>query len=136
MGSSSGNVEWSGWNIEMPKKILPTQERIRIDGVQKYYSHYIWFLNTGYWPVDGEVIHHIDNDHKNNEFSNLALMTRAEHISLHHTGMVYSKETRAKMSTAMMGNRNARWKGGISKDHAEYMRIWRARRRADKEGNT
>ncbi|MHA2023803.1 MAG: HNH endonuclease, partial [Candidatus Thorarchaeota archaeon] len=34
----------------------------RINGKVIQNSHYIWFKNTGYWPVDNEVIHHIDGN--------------------------------------------------------------------------
>ena len=33
---------------------------------------------------EGYVVHHIDHDHRNNEPSNLQLMTRGEHTSHHH----------------------------------------------------
>ena len=33
---------------------------------------------------DGEVVHHIDGDKRNNRAKNLQVMTRAEHYKLHH----------------------------------------------------
>jgi len=77
--------------------------RIHVNGKRRIYSHYVWFLNTGHWPVRGEVIHHIDDDPTNDEFSNLALMTLSEHSRLHHIGRPLSKEIRAKLSVAMTG---------------------------------
>jgi hypothetical protein len=71
---------------------LPTRKYhkyVTIDGVQKRNSHHVWFLNTGYWPDfenKREVIHHIDGDHQNDDFSNLQLMTNAEHSTLHNIG--------------------------------------------------
>ena len=90
----------------MPKRKLLTHKRIQIDGIQREYSHYIWFVNTGHWPVDDEIIHHIDGDHWNDEFSNLALMTHSEHTHLHHIGSHHSKETHAKIGEAKRGERN------------------------------
>ena len=61
-------------------------KKVRIDGIKKNKSHHVWFLNTGYWPDyknKREVIHHIDGDNQNDDFSNLQLMTHAEHTSLH-----------------------------------------------------
>jgi len=82
--------------VESSIEDLPTQRtkhknspynRVTIDGVQKYNSHYIWFLNTGHWPDFAnkqEVIHHIDGDPLNDDFSNLQLTTSTEHAILHH----------------------------------------------------
>ena len=33
-----------------------------------------------------ELVHHIDENPKNNKISNLKIMTREEHSSLHHAG--------------------------------------------------
>ena len=66
---------------------LPTRKTVTVDGVQKKHSHYVWFLNTGYWPDfknKQEVIHHIDGDHQNNDFSNLQLMVNTTHLELHN----------------------------------------------------
>ena len=111
------------------RRNLPNRKRLRIDGVVTLHSHYIWFLNTGYWPVAGEVIHHIDGDYRNDEFSNLALMTNSEHNRLHHIGRHCSKKTRVKISVAMRGEKSPLWKGDDAKPKSKYARIWRARRR-------
>jgi len=76
----------------MTKRREAFQHLIWIDGVPKQYSHYVWHENTGYWPVSGEIIHHIDGDHQNEDFSNLALMTKSEHAHLHNTERWNSKE--------------------------------------------
>lgn len=63
--------------------------RIHIDGTYRPNSHYVWFLNTGYWPdfkSKQEVIHHLDGDSLNDTFSNLQIMTLGEHFSLHRSG--------------------------------------------------
>jgi hypothetical protein len=64
--------------------------------------------------VEGEVVHHIDGNHKNNHISNLQLMTSSEHSKLHHT----------KFSGCMANNcgRKHRTKGYCSK---HYKQIWR-----------
>lgn len=63
---------------------LPTRKR-----VVKPYSHYVWFQNTGHWPDfknKQEIVHHIDGDISNDDFSNLRLMTKAEHSTFHNIG--------------------------------------------------
>lgn len=125
-------------NAYRPKK--------RINGKQIPMSHVVWYENTGKYPVEGEVIHHIDENPFNNEFENLQLMTRGEHIILHNTGKKrpYTSERNRKMSgkfhpfygkkrpehsAKMMGENNPRWKGEDVSDDAKRMRRLRVRRR-------
>lgn len=58
-----------------------------VSGAAKLNSHYVWFQNTGYWPDyknKQEVIHHLDGNPQNDDFSNLQLMTHREHMKIHH----------------------------------------------------
>ena len=43
----------------------------------------VWSYFNGR-PPEGYIVHHIDLDPSNNELSNLELMTRSEHITLHN----------------------------------------------------
>lgn len=45
----------------------------------------VYEKNTGYLPKKGEVIHHIDIDKFNNEFSNLYLCGHKEHLEIHRS---------------------------------------------------
>lgn len=45
----------------------------------------VYEKNTGYLPKKGEVIHHIDIDKFNNEFSNLYLCNHKEHLEIHRS---------------------------------------------------
>jgi hypothetical protein len=55
-------------------------------------------------PVpDDCCIHHIDQDTSNNNIHNLACMTKAEHIRVHHKGKHRSEEVKRKMSEAHKG---------------------------------
>jgi hypothetical protein len=40
--------------------------------------------NIGRYINDGEIIHHIDLDKKNNDISNLYITNRSEHLKIHH----------------------------------------------------
>lgn len=57
----------------------------------KVYLHrHVWFQNTGINPK-GLVIHHIDENKENNDFSNLQALTASAHASLHSraAGLAY-----------------------------------------------
>lgn len=47
--------------------------------------HLVWWLNTGETVPKGFVIHHKDENKKNNSFSNLEKLGRGEHTAAHHT---------------------------------------------------
>lgn len=63
-------------------KDMPNYEKMRKQG-GIYEHHQVWYENTGYIVVDGEVVHHKDLDKTNNAFENLELMTDREHKLLH-----------------------------------------------------
>ena len=94
-------------------KDRPSRQIIVISGKSKYRSHVVWHAHTGHWPEWPEVIHHIDDDTVNDDFSNLQLMSNSEHSFLHNRG-----------------ERNPKWLGDAATPHAKYMRIWRSKRRA------
>lgn len=48
-----------------------------------YKHHQVWYENTGHVVQDGEVVHHKDLNKLNNDFSNLQLVTDAEHKQIH-----------------------------------------------------
>ncbi len=58
-----------------------------MSGVPEYWK--VWNKHNPYNMIeqyDGNVVHHIDEDRTNNHISNLQLMTRARHTSIHQTG--------------------------------------------------
>lgn len=63
-------------------KNMPDYEKMKGQG-GIYEHHQVWYEHTGHIVQEGEVVHHKDLNKKNNEFSNLQLMTDAEHKKLH-----------------------------------------------------
>lgn len=55
---------------------------------------YVMEQHIGRRLLPGEVVHHIDGNKKNNDISNLRLMTNGEHTSHHHTGLKYTEKRR------------------------------------------
>ena len=87
-------------------------------------SHKIWLDNNPDDPIiDGEVIHHKDDNHDNNEDSNQEKMTHGKHTKWHvdkkhpkgMLGKVHSLETKQKMSIDRSGMDNAMF----GKNHSE-----------------
>lgn len=48
-----------------------------------------------------EIVHHVDGNKKNNEISNLILMTNGEHSSFHNKNRKVSIKTRQKISSSL-----------------------------------
>lgn len=62
-----------------------------------------------YGPIpEGYNVHHIDGNKKNNDISNLELISHSDHASLH--GQSMSDETKTKMSKARTGKGNPKFK--------------------------
>lgn len=49
------------------------------------------------------VAHHIDNNYKNNEISNIVIVCRGCHNKIHKTGLKLSDKTKDKISLARIG---------------------------------
>jgi len=129
----------------MPRVRLPRRHK-RGNGKLKFYSHVVWHEHTGHWPVWPEVIHHIDGDTMNDEFSNLELKSLSEHSTRHRIGTTRSEKTKTKQRVSMierwkapkfsaesresmLGSKNPMWKGDDVSDRVKYMREWRRKRR-------
>ena len=89
-------VEFNDYHLETSKagRVI-----LKIEGLGSFeYARWVWQAYTGQSIPKGYVIHHIDEDPTNNDYSNLQMMTWQEHLSLHHTGKEISEEQRRKMS--------------------------------------
>ena len=75
-----GNIVWN----KDSKVRIGKNKVITIDGERFYESHLVWFKHFGHRIPKGYVLHHIDFNADNNNIKNLVLMTRSEHIKLHH----------------------------------------------------
>lgn len=77
-----------------------------------------WALEHGPIPK-GYVVHHIDENPRNNELSNLELKpSQAAHLSHHMKGKPKSPEHRAKIAAALRGKKKS----------PEHVRNWKASR--------
>ena len=56
---------------------------------------------------EDEVVHHVNEDKRDNRPENLQVMTRAEHASLHHKGKTVSPRSLEKQSAAHKGRASA-----------------------------
>lgn len=81
------------------------------------------------------VLHSLDGNHKNWDSANKVPAHKSCHNRYHSTGKNnpnfgkrLSLETRRKMSESRKGSKHPLWKGGISKNHAKYLREWRRRK--------
>lgn len=55
------------------------------------YHRHVMSLVLGRWITSKELVHHIDHNKSNNEITNLEIMTRSEHSSIHNPKKVLTK---------------------------------------------
>ena len=78
---------------------------VKVDGVKHDEHRYIMEQYLGRGLTSDEVVHHINGNKRDNDISNLQVMSRAEHARMHQSGYKPSPETLKKLSIAKMGNR-------------------------------
>lgn len=76
---------------------------IKIDGVKHDYHRWIMEQELGRKLRRDEVVHHIDENPKNNNLENLRIMSLSDHSRSHQLGKELSTETRKKISIANTG---------------------------------
>ena len=78
------------------KKPKSRYKAIKVDGV-KYDEHrYLMEQYLGHELSSDLVVHHENENPRDNHIENLVVMTRAEHSRLHHLGRVYPPEVLAR----------------------------------------
>ena len=77
--------------------------------------HLIWWRYRKQRVPKGCVLHHKDYSKENNKLSNLQLMTRAAHATLHGTGRLATEETKAKMKNSFKARCTPEWRAAVSK---------------------
>jgi hypothetical protein len=97
---------------------------VRYRGRYAYEHVVVWWQNTGAMPPSGSVVHHKDENKRNNEFDNLETKPRANHTKDHKLGnrrvahspwskgLVRCKCKECKLTRATAVN-EWRWKNGL-----------------------
>ena len=83
-------------------------KQVLVGGRQYYLHRLLWELEHGPIPI-GHVVHHKDHDHRNNDLSNLELMTRAEHCVHHQDEVKHTPEYRASKVAAAAARKQVRY---------------------------
>ena len=78
---------------------------VKVDGTKHDEHRYLMEQYLGRTLTSDEVVHHINGNKRDNDISNLKVMTRAEHARMHQSGYKPSPETLKKLSLAKKGNR-------------------------------
>lgn len=74
-------------------------------GGVKSYARALMEEHLNRFLTKNEIVHHIDGNSLNDNFSNLKLITRAEHTSFHHTGKHISEKHKEGIRKANTGRR-------------------------------
>lgn len=77
---------------------------IKVNGKKRDYHRWLMEQKLGRPLRRDEVVHHINEDPRDNDVNNLCLLSNSEHTRHHQLGKKASPETLAKMSKAQLGN--------------------------------
>ena len=78
--------------------------------VSKGVHSVIWETANGEIP-DGYVVHHRNENKSDNRLENLQLVSRAEHMTIHHKGKPLSEEHKSKLCHTGMLGKTSKFKG-------------------------
>lgn len=90
-------------------------------GVTRDEHRIIMERHLGRTLESNEVVHHINENQRDNRLENLQVMSRAEHTRMHNTGRPKGTETRRKISLSKAGERHPLAK--LTNDKVKYIRL-------------
>jgi hypothetical protein len=73
---------------------------IKVNGIKKDEHRHIMEVHLGRRLASNEVVHHKDGNKRNNNLSNLEVMSLSEHSRMHMTGSTLKPETIEKIRVA------------------------------------
>lgn len=94
---------------------------VKINGVKHDEHRLIMERHIGRSLSSDEVVHHINENPRDNRIENLKIMSLAEHTRLHATGRKYSDEYKEACSKRMTGRPNLAQRK-LSDDDVRYIR--------------
>lgn len=77
---------------------------IKVNGIKCDEHRYIMEQHLGRKLSRNELVHHVNEDKRDNRIDNLRVMSLAEHSRMHQLGRKASPETLKNMSRAQIGN--------------------------------
>ena len=90
----------------------------------RYIHQYIWMVANGCDIPEGYEIHHIDGNKLNNSIYNLELIEKYKHLSLHHTSMKHTEETKKKIKESNIGKYCGSKKVAQYTLDGELVKVW------------
>lgn len=88
------------------KNLKSRYKAVKIDGIKHDEHRYVMGQHLGYTLPSDLVVHHKNENVKDNRIENLEVMTRAEHARLHQLGRVYPESVRKIWSEQRKGTPN------------------------------
>jgi HNH endonuclease len=82
---------------------------VRVGGKPYYHHRLVWELANGPIPI-GHVIHHKDEDTRNNALENLECVERGKHVREHADAVKHSPEYRAAKKRASLSRQPTAYK--------------------------
>lgn len=76
---------------------------VKVNGVKHDYHRWLMERELGRKLDSNEIVHHKNEDKRDNDLSNLEILTRSEHARLHAKPPYFSEEARERARQASIG---------------------------------